>query len=208
MTFIGQKLSSELAALIYLDANADPLDYPWDNTEYRTLIMKAANGAPGPQKRTAADNASVQAYQAYQERKGESPFPAEEIRNMYELNSDGSVGRDRTPPYVSDEIGIGSIAKDYRGIHVPVLALIAVPLPPAEKWKKSPPKSEEERRDSDRSDEILMEYIHRWENNLKSADSAASVVELRGAHHYVFLSEEDEVLREIKSFLQKLPTAK
>jgi pimeloyl-ACP methyl ester carboxylesterase len=127
---------------------------------------------------------------------------------MYELNSDGSIGRDRTPPYVSDEIGIGSIAKDYRGVHVPVLALIAVPLPPAEKWKKSPPKNEEERRDSDRSDQILMEYIHRWENNLKSADPAASVVELRGANHYVFLSQEDEVLREIKSFLQKLPTSK
>lgn len=206
MTFLGQKLPSELGALVYLDANADPLDYPWDNAEYRALIMKAANGAPGPPKRTAADNASVAAYQAYQERKGEAPFPADEIRNMYELNADGSVGRDRTPAYVSEEIGIGSIAKDYRGMHVPALALIAVPLPPTEKWKKRPPKSEEEQRDSDRSDEILMEYIHRWENNLKSADALAWVVELRGAHHYMFLSEEGQVLQEIKSFLEKLPT--
>ncbi len=205
ITFIGQKLSSELGALVYLDANADPLDYPWDNAEYRTLIMKAAKGAADPPKRTAADNASVAAYQAYQQRKGEAPFPAEEIRNMYELNADGSIGRNRTPPYVSDEIGIGSIAKDYGGIHVPVLALIAVPLSPAEKWKKEPSKSEEERRDSDRSDEILMEYIHRWENNLKSADSLASVAEIRGAHHYIFMSEEAEVLREIKSFLERLP---
>jgi hypothetical protein len=52
---------------------------------------------------------------------------------MYELNADGSVGRNRTPPYVSDEIGIGSITKDYRGMHVPALALIAVPLAPSEK---------------------------------------------------------------------------
>jgi len=206
MTFIGQKLSSELAALVYLDANADPLDWPWENLEYRALITKAANGVAGPAKRTATDNASVEAYRAYQERTGESPFPAEEIRNMYELNSDGSIGRDRTPPYVSDEIGIGSIAKDYHGIHIPVLALVAVPLPPAEKWKKRSPKDEGERRDSDRSDAILMEYIHRWENNLKSADSLASVVELRGGHHYIFLSEEGEVLQEIKSFLLKLPT--
>ncbi len=205
MTFIGQKLSSELGALVYLDANADPLDYPWDNAEYRALIIKAANGAPGRPKRTAADDASVEAYQAHQERIGEAPFPAAEIRNMYEMGSDGSIGKNRTPPYVSDEIGIGSIAKDYGGIHVPVLALIAVPLSAAEKWKKRAPKNDEEQRDSDRSDEILMEYIHRWENNLKRADSLATIVELPGAHHYVFLSEQSEVLREITSFLQTLP---
>jgi hypothetical protein len=51
-----------------------------------------------------------------------------------------------------------------------------------------------------------MEYIRRWENNLKSADSLAQVVEIRGGHHYIFLSEESRVLEEIKSFLQKLPT--
>ncbi len=206
MTFIGQKLSSELGALVYLDANADPLDYPWDNAEYRALITKSMTGAPGPPKRTAADDASVEAYQAYQKRIGEAPFPAAEIRNMYEMNPDGSVGKDRTPPYVSEEIGVGSIAKDYRGIHIPVLALIAVPLPPAEKWKKRAPKNEEERRDSQRSDEILMEYVHRWENNLKRADPLATIVELPGAHHYMFLSEQSEVLRDIKSFLQTLPT--
>ncbi len=138
MTFLGQKLPAELGALVYLDANADPLDYPWDNPEYRTLVMKAANSAPSSPKRTPADNASVAAYQAYQRRRGEAPFPAEEIRNMYELNADGSIGSDRNPPYVSDEIGIGSIAKDYRGMHVPALALIAVPFPPAEKWGKKP----------------------------------------------------------------------
>jgi hypothetical protein len=90
-------------------------------------------------------------------------------------------------------------------MHVPALALIAVPLAPAEKWKKREPKSDEERRDSDRSDEILMEYIHRWENNLRSADSLSQVVELSGAHHYVFLSEQSEVLHNIQSFLEKIP---
>jgi len=206
MTFLGQKLPSQLAALIYLDANADPLDFPWDNAEYRALVLKAASNAAGPPKRTAADNASVETYRAYQERQGEAPFPAEEIRNMYELHPDGSIGRNRTPPYVSDEIGIGSIAKDYRGMHVPALALIAVPLAPGEKWKKREPQGADERRDSDRSDEILMEYIRRWENNLRSADSLAQVVELSGAHHYVFLSEQGEVLQNIQPFLEKLPT--
>jgi len=62
-----------------------------------------------------------------------------------------------------------------------VLALIAVPLPPAEKWKVHAPKTEEERQDSERADEILMQFIHRWEDNPKSADKRASVVEIPGA---------------------------
>lgn len=100
MTFLAQKHSSALAALVYLDANADPMDYPWSNAEFRALTMKAMKGAPGPPKRAAADNASVEAYQAYQRRTGEAPFPAAEIRNMYVINADGSIGNNRTPPYV------------------------------------------------------------------------------------------------------------
>ena len=71
----------------------------------------------------------------------------------------------------------------------------------------APPKDEGERRDAERADEILMEYIHRWENNLKRANPFAKVVELPGAHHYMFLSEQADVLREIRSFLQTLPTS-
>jgi pimeloyl-ACP methyl ester carboxylesterase len=206
MTFLGQKIPSEFDAFVYLDANADPLDFPWENAEYRSAVTKASKGEAGRPKRTAADGASVEAYQAYQKRIGEAPFPGDEIRNMYEINSDGSIGKDRTPPYVSDEIGIGSIAKDYHGMHVPVLALIAVPLPPAEKWKNGEAKDEDERRASDRADEILMEYLHRWENNLKREDAQARIVEVPGAHHYIFLSEEGEVLEAIRSFLKTLPS--
>jgi non-heme chloroperoxidase len=208
MTFLAQKHASDLTALIYLDANADPMDYPWSNAEYRALTIKAIKGGPGPPKRTAADNSSVQAYQAYQRRTGDAPFSAAEIGSIYMINPDGSVGKNRAPPYVGKEIDAGSIPKDYRGIDIPVLALLAVPLPPSDKWKHAAVKSEEERHDSDRSDEILMEYIHRWENNLKNADPLAKVVELPGAHHYVFLDEQSKVLSETKSFLQILPASK
>ena len=205
MTFLAQQHSSDLAALVYLDANADPMDFPWSNAEFRALTMKTMKNAPGPPKRTAADNSSVESYQAYQRRIGDAPFPAAEIRNMYVIDPDGSIGNKRTPPYVGKEIDAGSIPRDYRNIDLPVLALIAVPLPPAEKWKVHAPKSEEERHDSERADEILTQFIHRWEENLKRADSRASVVELPGAHHYMFLSEQAVVLQHIQSFLETLP---
>lgn len=205
MTFLAQQHSSELAALVYLDANADPMDYPWSNAEFRAVTMRAMKNAPGPPKRTAADNSSVPAYQAYQRRTGAAPFPVAEIRNMYVSNPDGSIGNNRTPPYVGKEVDAGSIPKDYRNIDLPVLALIAVPLPPAEKWKEQAPKTEEERHDSERADKILMQFIHRWEDNLKRADKRASVVEIPGAHHYIFLNEQGVVLQHIQAFLETLP---
>ncbi len=140
MTFLAQSHSSALAALVYLDGNFDPMDYPWNNVEFRALTLKATKNAPGPPKRTAADNSSVQAYQAYQRRIGEAPFPAAEIRNMYFINPDGSIGNNRTPPYVGKEIDAGGIPRDYRHVDIPVLALMAVPLPPPERWNNKPRK--------------------------------------------------------------------
>lgn len=204
LSFLGQKHSRELSGLVYLDANGDPMDWPWSNEEYRRLVMKSMKGSPGPPKRTAADNLSVDAFRAYQKRTGESPFPAAEIRAMYEIEADGSIGKNRTPSYVSHAIDAGSIPRDYRSITVPVVALIPVPRPPAEKWKEGPPKDKQEQIDSDRIDEIFLDFVRRWEGNLKRAVPGARIVELPGAHHYLFLSEEAEVLRELRKFLNEL----
>ena len=206
LSYLGQRHSHELVGLVYLDANGDPMDWPWSNEEYRRLVMKSMQNGPPPQKQTAADKASVDAYRDFQRRTGLFPFPAGEIRAMYEIQADGSVGRNRTPSYVSHAIDAGSIPRDYRGIAVPVLALFPVPLSPSEKWKEHPPKNDQERIESERSDEILLEFIHRWEGNLKRAVPAARIVELPGAHHYLFQSEEADVLRELRSFLKSLDT--
>lgn len=204
VSYLGQRHSDQLGALVYLDANADPIDYPWSNAEYRDLITKSMKDAPPPPKRTAADNASVDALRDFQKRSGGFPFPAGEIRAMYEIQSDGAVGKNRTPAHVSTAIDAGSIPKDYRGITVPVLALFAVPQLPADKWKDRAPKNPQERIDSDRSDEILLEFIHRWQGNLKRAVPAARIVEIPGGHHYLFQNEEEWVLRELQAFLVSL----
>jgi len=168
--------------------------------EYRRLVTKSMKGDPTPPKPTAADKASVDAYRDFQKRTGGFPLPAGEIRAIYEIQTDGSVGKSRAPAYVSREIDEGSIPRDYRGITVPVLALFPVPLPSAEKWKDRAPKDEQERIDSDRIDEIFIEFVHRWQGNLKRAVPDAHIVDLPGAHHYLFQDEETEVLRELRKF--------
>ena len=206
LSFLGQKHSRELGGLVYLDANGDPMDWPWSYDEYRRLVTKSMKEGPSPPKRTAADQASVEAYRAWQTRTGQFPFPPNEIRAMHEIQTDGSIGKNRTPPYVSRAIDAGSIPRDYRGITVPVLALFPVPRPTAEKWKKRSPKNDQERIESDRIDEIFLEFVHRWQDNVKRAVPPARIVELPGAHHYLFQHEEATVLRELREFLEGLPS--
>ena len=124
------------------------------NAEFRALTTKGLKGAAGRPQRTAADNASAEAYRANQQRIGMVPFPAAEFCSMYAVNPDGSVGKNRPPSFVAHEIDHGSIRKDYTGITVPVLITV-----PAERGQIN----------SKRLNEILMEFIHHWEANLKHA---------------------------------------
>ena len=96
---------------------------------------------------------------------------------------------------------MGSIRKEYGGIAVPVLALVAVQRPMAEQFKEHPPADEQERADRTRLYELELEFIRRWESNLKKAVPEARILEMPGAHHYLFLAEPAEILREIKPFL-------
>jgi len=204
LSFLGQRISPELGGLIYLDANADPADFPWSNAEYRQLVTKLSKGRPAPPGAVASDKASVVAYRAYQVRTDGYAFPAGEIRSLFEINSDGSLGKWRTPAYVGREIDIGSIRKEYGGITVPVLALVVVQRPMAEQFRKHLAADEQERADRTRLYELEMEFIRRWESNLKKAVPAARIIEMPGGHHYLFLAEQAEILREIRLFLEEL----
>lgn len=204
LSFLGQRMSPELGGLIYLDANADPADFPWSNAEYRQLVTKTSKGSPPPAGAVAKDKVSVEAYREYQVRTNGFAFPAGEIRSVFEIKPDGSLGQWRAPAYVGREIDLGSIRKEYGGIAVPVLALVVVQRPLADQFKSHAPADEQERADKTRLYELEMEFIRRWESNLKKAVPAARIVEMPGAHHYLFLAEEAEILREIRPFLSEL----
>ena len=55
---------------------------------------------------------------------------------------------------------------------------------------------------SDGIDEIFLEFVRRWQGNLKRAVPGAHIVDLPGAHHYLFQNEEAQVLRELLEFLR------
>jgi hypothetical protein len=74
---------------------------------------------------TKADLANFTAFRAYMATQAGVPFPGAELRQQQQAKADGSVGPDRTQPYVVPAINAGE--QKYSAIHVPILAFYAIP---------------------------------------------------------------------------------
>jgi len=101
-------------------------------------------------------------------------------------------------------IAEGTKKRDYSNIRVPVLSLFATVRPTDDPLHKDLPTDPELRAAVEAFDAITMTYITKYEESLLAAVPTARIVELPGANHYVFLSNEADVLREITSFIAHL----
>jgi non-heme chloroperoxidase len=197
MTRLGDEHSDRLGGLVYLDAASDPKDYPASSPAYMALYYKlpaAMRDHPDP---SAADLKSFQAYREWHVRSREVAFPEAELRNGYESNPDGSVGEFRTSDDIHKAIGAGAQKRDYSRIRVPVLAF----FPSASATPRYQPKDAQERAAIEAFDAATEAYVNRYKKSIQSAPTKVRIVNLPGASHYVFLSNEADVLRELRAFL-------
>ena len=132
---------------------------------------------PPPPKPGAADMASFAAYHSWLTRLLGLSIHESELRQGFEANADGSVGKERMPPSISKAIAsaISAGGQKYTDIKVPALAIYAVPLAASAA------------------------------NTFEAGVPNARVVRLQQANHYIFLSNEADVLREMTDFLRTLP---
>jgi non-heme chloroperoxidase len=208
LTTIGGQHSSRLSGLVYLDALGDPRDWTASDPAYMALYRKLP---PSPEPPVAPESAeekkSFSGSRAAQLRTRKFAFPESELRNIYETNPDGTKGEYKTPPEINKMIGDGQIRRDYSGIHVPVLAFFEFPrlsqdLPAV---NPSDAKGAEELAAKKAFDAATTAFIDRWTINLLRGPGNVHLVDLPGAGHYVFLTRELEVLRELDAFLAALP---
>jgi len=203
LTRLGEEHSDRLAGLVYLDAASDPADFPAASPEYLTLYQSlpaAMQDHPGP---SASDRKSFESYREWQERSGEVAFPESELRNMYATNPDGSVGAYKaSTPFIQEAFGTGALRREYSNIRVPILAF----FPSAAEKLRYEPKNPGERSAIEAFDNATQAYILRWKRNLQHAPGGVRVVDVPGANHYVFLSNEADVIRELRAFLETLPS--
>jgi pimeloyl-ACP methyl ester carboxylesterase len=208
LTTLGSQYSARLSGLVYLDAGDDPTDACWNNSEYRALFAKLPASVTNPAPPSEADTRSFQAFHGYWQRRIINfALPESELRNMYVQNPDGSVGPHRTPTFVRKAIAEGSRKRDYSKIRVPILAFIPVPPSQASGWSvyyRFQPATDQEREALEKIYAMDRNCINRSESAMRAGVPDARIIELPGADHYVFFSNEADVLRELKAFLAGL----
>jgi hypothetical protein len=147
------------------------------------------------------DRRSFQAYRDWQMRQMGIAFPESELRNDFATNADGSMGDYQTPIRVQHAITEGMRKPDYSGVRAPVLAFYTLPESLETQMKRYPPKTAEERDAMKQVYAADVAWARRSIDRMRSGVPAARIVELPGAKHFIFFSNEAEVLRELREFV-------
>ena len=171
---LGARNPDRIGGLMYLDAAEDP-----------TLTMADYVLPP-------VDQAHLPA------RVGGPPtisFPESETRQLAQWPIDPDIRR----AIVEDN----KVRPDYAHIRVPVLALYRSATM-EQALQMFPPKSEQERTAVNQGYAAARAMLSKWEGDLRAGVPEAKIVELPGANLYMFLSNEADVIRELRAFAASL----
>ena len=212
MTAVAHEHSDRLAGIVYLDALGDLEDDPPSDKEWLALQAALPPGLlPSPQCQPV-DRSSFATYRRTWACELGFMFPESELRNMFEEKADGSVGGGRVPGWVSRAIGQRQIfRRDYSNIRVPVLALNNGFAPTATtdevlKTLRYEPKSPVERSAIERFVARSNIVFGRWVTKLKLGAPDARIQYFPSAGHFVWMTREADVLREIHTFIASIPS--
>jgi len=187
-----------IGGLVYLDALHDSAD---DWTDYDLLCSKLPNAMQRPPTPSPSDLRSFPAYQDWRLRTEGVRIPESEWRNDFAENPDGSLGSWKTPEFVPDAIMKGGSKHDLSEIRSPVLAFVAYDVPPQEQIRKNHVTDPAERTIIEAVYGTFIGMARIRIDRISRAPGGTHVVELWGANHFVFLSNEGDVLRELHTFL-------
>jgi pimeloyl-ACP methyl ester carboxylesterase len=195
---MATRYPSRIAGLVYLEAG---YPYAFDNGKGPTMkefqdLKSLAPQAPPPGGSALASFAALQ--HACLRGLGFT-YPEGELRQQFSMTSDGRVGKQRDFP--GDAVMLQGMKK-YADIPVPALAIFAIPHAQT-KWANdsTDPKVREAAKAFSAADLVLTT---RQAKVFEEGVPTAHVVRLPGADHYVYLSNEADVLREMKSFFNSL----
>jgi pimeloyl-ACP methyl ester carboxylesterase len=198
LSSVGTSRSDRVAGLIYLEAG---YPYAFDNGKGPT--MKEFQEIRGPQPPTPGDRdlASFSALQKWDAQVYGFRIPEAEFRQTWDSISDGRPRRARDFPGSQTFTTIMMGMKRYTDIPVPALVIFAIPHV-QENWINKSTVSavrKAARAYFTTIDALTEKQAKAFEAGVRTA----RVIRLRGAH-YIFLSNEPDVLREMRAFLTGL----
>ena len=199
LSSVATRYPNRVAALVYLEAG---YPYAFDHgkgptmKEFQDLKNLAPGFLPPPSE---SDLASFAALTQYCLRDLGFPWPEAELRQRFAATAEGRIEKERDFP--GDAVSLQGMKK-YAEIPVPALVIFALPHSQS-KWvnDSTDPKVREAAKAFSAADLILTT---RQAKVFEDGVPTAHVVRLRGANHYVYLSNEADVLREMKSFFSTL----
>jgi len=202
LSTLGSQHSERLHALVYLEAADDPTVGPAD---YDPPFPDPVSLPPKATLSAGEDYRSFDAYRAAQRRNNGVVFPESELRQQFVANADGSMGPSRLSPAIRRAITVDSrVRPEYARIRVPVLAIYRTD-PPFEEWASAyAPRNEQERSALRQEYAATRAMYARWQRDLLEGVPTARIVEIPGASVFMFLSNETDVLRELRAFADTL----
>jgi pimeloyl-ACP methyl ester carboxylesterase len=203
LSSVGSRHPQRVAGLVYLDA---AYQYAFDNGKGATMeeIGQATRNLPGAMQLAQRPPAApVSSYAAAVDRfEHERGFrlPESELRQTLVPNEDGAPGAARTPARVAQ--AVTSHEATFNQVAAPVLALSAMPQVAPHYLANIP--GDEARA---AAAAWRTQFNAAKEKQLKAFEQGipgARVVRLADADHYVFITHEADVLREIHGFVSML----
>jgi pimeloyl-ACP methyl ester carboxylesterase len=195
MTRFAEMYPERVKTLVYLEA-------AYDRVEARQLeaTFPKLPPLPGPTSTDLASPARVREYVA----RTLIPMPESEIRATRVFGPDGRFRRPRTPDRILRAVANMVEHPGYETLRHPVLAIYAVAATPVQLV----PRYRDRYEAGDRATRQALDTVFEvWKpaakaqrEHFRRAVPHARVIELHGASHYVFISHQDQVLREVKAF--------
>ena len=199
LSSVANRHSDRVAGLVYLDA---AYSYAFDNGKGADVMQMQRLKAPSPPSPDRADLASFPAFTKYQERVNGFRFPEAELRQERIETLGGEVGKQRDFPGGALFMPLLNGTRKYIDIPVPALVIFANPHRSGA-W-------------ADRSTDpmvrlaaknyslALTALTERQQKAVEKGLPTAHVITLANASHHVFLSNETDVIREMRNFLDTL----
>jgi non-heme chloroperoxidase len=200
-TLLAVQHPERLGGLVYLEAADDPM---LTLADYNFPPFDEAN-MPKRVEPPALDYRSFDAYRRTQKARAGVAFPEAELRYLFSVKPDGSLGPELMSRTVRQAVTVDARRKqDYANVRVPVLAIFRTPLPFEEIAQGYVIQNDLQRAALRQKSVGERMMTAKWEKDLRAGVPTAKIVELPGASLYMFLSNEADIIREVRSFAATL----